>query len=282
MDGIGTPSHSAKTGTLPLDSLSGRLEDRPHPVRHDAAPDAPSDRATGPCDLIGERARRSGRTDSASEASAADDHEHRVVPLAAASSVFAHDVVSVTVQPSLTGLCRAGHGMPLARRVAACVPVGGRVAATGAAAGLTGAQMHPSPAHLHAFVALTLLRVDDFFDALDVSAGSLEIHRVPFSLSSLSVWSERLSHVKIDDRPLLRHIRRSACRRRLAGAAAATMPSSAAASAVTMPARKRRLSSVTSSFMKHYRSDLNAARRSVTRISGCSHAAKCPPLSALL
>jgi len=61
--------------------------------------------------------------------------------------------------------------MPARTRVSRRVVVRGAVATERGAAFLTGPQVNPSTADLHAFVALSAFRVFDILDGLEMRAG---------------------------------------------------------------------------------------------------------------
>src|SRR5687767_4703715 len=85
-------------------------------------------------------------------------------------SVVRGHVVRIAVQPPLTGLCGRDHRMGAVARVTRGVAVRRGVAAERDAAALTGTEVDPVLALLHALFADALPRGLDAFDSLDVSA----------------------------------------------------------------------------------------------------------------
>jgi hypothetical protein len=87
------------------------------------------------------------------------------------SRVLKKCVVDEAVQPFLPRLGGSDDGMTIGASVTARVLVGRGIAAERHAARLTGAQMDPARAGLHAFGALAPLRLLHVLDGVDMCAG---------------------------------------------------------------------------------------------------------------
>jgi len=96
---------------------------------------------------------------------------HYQLPHALLSRVLDGRIVDEAVQPFLARLGGSDDGMTIGASVTARVPVGRGIAAERHAARLTGAQMDPARAGLHAFGAFAALRVLHVLDGLDVCTG---------------------------------------------------------------------------------------------------------------
>src|SRR5437667_12893043 len=106
--------------------------------------------------------------------------------------VFGEGVVRIAIQPTLAGLRRCNHRVPVRTRMFARVLLRRAVAAQRRTAALARTQMHPSSADLHTLSALTALSMLDRCNRGKMGAGFFRRHFT--SLSKIHGRTEPTLH----------------------------------------------------------------------------------------